>query len=223
MRPIGKVVLRGLVLGVILERGFKMPVTEREFVEILQQGHETPGVEFKGPGPRSDKQLFAKVVRAALAMANRRDGGQIIVGVREDGDQLVADGVNAADLPTWNHDDVTGAFSAYADPYVSASVQHLPYQGKTFVIITVAEFEQLPVLCKKDYPDVLRDGSCYTRRKGRIESSEIPNHAEMRDLLELATEKGLRRFFRTASRAEFGAVASLSDRDRYQAELVSFE
>lgn len=156
------------------------PVTEREFAEILQQGHETPGVEFKGPGLRSDKQLFAKVVRAALAMANRRGGGQIIVGVREDAGQLVADGITAADLSTWNHDDVTGALSAYADPYVSASVQPLPYQGKSFVIITVDEFEEVPVLCKKEYQAVLRDGACYVRRKGRIESSEVPNHAEMR-------------------------------------------
>ncbi len=200
-------------------------MTDREFAEILHQGHETPRVEFKGPGPRTDKQLFAKVTRAVLAMANRRGGGRIIVGVREDRSQLFPDGLSANDLAMWGHEDVSGALSAYADPYVSISVETVVHQGKQFVVITVDEFEETPVLCKKVYQGVLRDGACYVRRKGRIESSEIPNHAEMRDLLELATEKGVRRFLRTASRAglQLGAAAPPTDASRYDAELENFE
>ncbi len=200
-------------------------MTEREFADILQQGHETPGIEFKAPGPRSDKHLFARVVRAALAMANRRGGGQIIIGVREVAGSLVPEGVDSADLPTWNHEDVTGALSAYADPHVDASVQTATWQGKSFVTVTVAEFDELPVLCKKEYQGILRDGACYVRRKGHIESSEVPNHAEMRDLIELATEKGMRRFLRTASRSglQLDAAAPPNDQDRYQRELEDFE
>lgn len=200
-------------------------MTGREFAEILQQGHETPGVEFKGPGPRMDKALFAKVVKAALAMANRRGGGRIIIGVREDAGLLVPQGLSTTDLATWPHDDITGALSAYADPYVSVTIQTLAYQDKNFVILTVDEFEEMPVLCKKEFQGVLRDGACYVRRKGRIESSEVPNGAEMRDLIELATEKGVRRFLRTASRAglQLGTTAPPNDEERYKRERDNFE
>jgi len=48
---------------------------------------------------------------------------------------------------------------------------------------------------------VLREGACYVRRRGRIETSELPTHVEMRDLLELATEKGIRRFLKQVHKA----------------------
>lgn len=56
-------------------------VRDDQFVELLALGHEQQGVEFKGPGPRTDKYLQGKVLRAILGMANRRDGGHIIIGV----------------------------------------------------------------------------------------------------------------------------------------------
>lgn len=200
-------------------------VTERELAEIIQQGHETPSVEFKGPGPRTDRQLFARIARAALAMANRRGGGLIIIGVRDERQQVSPDGLSAGDLATWSYDDVAGMLSAYADPYVGIAIESVSYQGKDFVVISVEEFEETPVLCKKDYQGVLRGGACYVRRKGRTESSEIPNHGEMRDLLELATEKGVRRFLRTANRAglPLGNLSSHSDTSHYETELESFE
>lgn len=60
-------------------------MTNQEFASYLALNHELQGVEFKGPGPRSDKQLFAKVVRAVLGIANRRDGGLLIIGVDDKG------------------------------------------------------------------------------------------------------------------------------------------
>ena len=40
--------------------------------------HELPDVEFKGPGRRGDNPLLGRVIRAAMAMANRRGGGTVI-------------------------------------------------------------------------------------------------------------------------------------------------
>lgn len=73
----------------------------------------------------------------------------------------------------------------------------------------MCEFDEFPVLCKKQYVKqkggkrdvVLREGGCYVRRRGRIETSEIPTHVEMRDLRDLATEKGIRRFLSQVHRA----------------------
>ena len=56
-------------------------MTERELDAILAQGHETHGDEFKGPGKRTNSAFLAGVIRAMLGMANRRDGGHVILGI----------------------------------------------------------------------------------------------------------------------------------------------
>ena len=94
-------------------------MTDQEFAQILELGHETSGVEFKGPGPRTNRQLFASVVRAVLGMANRRDGGKVIIGVADNGGVLSPVGLNEDDLITWRYDDIADGIAAYADPSVS--------------------------------------------------------------------------------------------------------
>ncbi len=175
---------------------------QQTFKEILQFGHEVPGVEFKAPGRWDDKSLRASIVRAILAMGNRRGGGRVIIGVVEGSDkQLEPRGFEQSEISDWNHDGISGVVSGYADPYVDIKTDKFEFEGKFFLDILVNEFEEVPVLCKKDYQDVLRAGACYVRRRGKPESSEIPNQSEMRDLLSLATEKGLRRFIQLTYRA----------------------
>jgi hypothetical protein len=43
--------------------------------QLLLLGHESRSFEVKGPGELKDKAFCAKVARAAMAMANLRDGG----------------------------------------------------------------------------------------------------------------------------------------------------
>jgi predicted HTH transcriptional regulator len=197
-------------------------MTEEQFAQILALGHETAGVEFKGPGSRTLKALLAKVVRAVLGMANRRDGGRVIVGVEESGNALIPRGLESDDLATWEQESVTGALAAYADPYVEVHTEFLEYTGNKFVIIAVEEFREVPVLCKKAFEPTLRDGACYVRRRGRIETSEIPTQAEMRELLELATEKRLRSFLRQAQGVGLSVGAEASAADLFDAELGDF-
>jgi len=73
-------------------------MTDQEFAAILALGHETNGIEFKGPGSRSNRQLFAQVVRTALAMANRRAGGLIIIGVADSEGAVNAVGLGENDM-----------------------------------------------------------------------------------------------------------------------------
>ena len=54
-----------------------------EIAAFIAAGHEVRHVEFKGRGSTSDSEFVAKVARAAMAMANQRDGGYVIVGVDE--------------------------------------------------------------------------------------------------------------------------------------------
>jgi predicted HTH transcriptional regulator len=204
-------------------------VTEQDFAELLAPGHETNGVEFKGPGMRTDKSFLAKVVRAFLGMANRRDGGLVIIGVVESkSKQLEPVGLGDVQAASWlTYDDLSASVNEYASPNVSFDLEPLTYQEKEFVIVRVHEFDDIPVLCCKEFHETgktaptLRRGACYVRSRHKPETSEIPSEEEMRELLELATNKGVRRFVTRAQKAGlFPAIqappASPSDEELFR-------
>ena len=68
------------------------------------------------------------------------------------------------------------------------------------MIIHVEEFADVPILCKRSYDDVLREGACYVRSRRKPETSEIPTIADMRDLLDLAIDKGVAHYLDRARR-----------------------
>ncbi len=200
-------------------------MTDEEFVQLLALGRELSGLEFKGSGSRSERRLFAQVVRAVLGMANRRDGGTVVIGVQDDGSSLHPVGVDEPDLATWQYDGVADALAEYADPSVSFDLEFKTHDGRTYVVIEVAEFEDIPVLCKKAYGDVLRNGACYVRTRRKPETSEIPAQAEMRDLLDVAIDKGVQRFLSRAQTAGMISfiVAAPGDRERFDQQLGDFQ
>ena len=104
-------------------------------------------------------------------------------------------GLSESDLDTWTYDNMANQIARYADPSVSFELEPKAYNGNSYVVLEVEEFSDIPVLCKRAYDDVLRDGACYVRPRRKPETSEIPTQVDMRDLLQLATEKGLRWFF----------------------------
>lgn len=81
-------------------------MTDEEFAQVMNLAHELTGVEFKGPGPSNEKRLFAQVVKAVLGMANRRDGGRVIIGVEDNESALNPVGLSESHLATWHYDEV---------------------------------------------------------------------------------------------------------------------
>lgn len=143
-------------------------------------------------------------------MANKRDGGVVILGVDDDNRTLNPTGLSKGDLITWNHDDLADAVARYADPFLSFEEAVMRRGDLSFLVLSIQEFEEIPVLCKKDFPGVLRAGACYVRSRRKPETSEIPTQTEMRELLELATEKRLRRYIELSQIS--GSVSGSSDR-----------
>lgn len=200
-----------------------------EFAQVLNElvalKHELPGVECKPPGPGTDKKLQAWVIRAILGMANRRDGGLVIIGVEDSLTSLKPVGISAADLTSWErYDDLASSVAEYADPSINFEAEIHEYSGNKFVLIIVEEFEDFPVLCKKDYSAILRKGACYVRSRRKPETIEIPSQEDMRDLLDLATEKRLRKFVTLAKTAgiEIQGSEMQSDKDLFDAQLGDF-
>lgn len=191
-------------------------MTNDDFANLMALRHEVRGVEFKGPGSRSNRRLFVRVVKAMLGMANRRDGGIVIIGVNDSDSLLEPVGLKADELSSWRYDDVAAGIATYADPFVGFEMRCMVNEGKNYVVIEVEEFEEIPVLCKKDYQDILRDGGCYVRSRRKPETSEIPTHTDMRDLLELATEKAVRKYIAQAQRTGLIAPSSFQPDDSEQ-------
>lgn len=96
--------------------------------------------------------------------------------------------------------------SAHADPFVTFTAELHEKDSLRFVVFVVSEFESIPVLCRKVFhhplnpkaPILRGDGACYVRTRKKPETTEIASQTEMRDLLDLAIEKGVRRFIERA-------------------------
>lgn len=183
-------------------------MTDDELAQLIQQGHETPGVEFKGDGSFSDMTFRARVIRAMMAMANRRGGGVIVLGVRERPDRTLDPvGMAASEVPNWAHDALAGSASGYCEPSVSFRQFVLTFDEKQFLVLRVDEFSEAPIVCRKEYvlaadpaagrPEpkvVLRRGGFYVRSTSAPSSVQLAEHEDLRAVLDLAVEKGVRRW-----------------------------
>lgn len=182
-----------------------------EIEQVLRIGYELRGFEVKGPGDRGDNHFTARVIRAALGLGNLRDGGHIVIGIDDDDPASLAPGLSADQLVSWlAYDDVARKFGEYADPPINFAIEQRTLSvGVTVAVIHVHEFDDIPHICAKQFDPVLRKGAVYGRPRKVPETSEVGSSIEMRDLIELATEKALRRYVETAERA--GIALALTD------------
>ncbi len=205
-------------------------MTSDELRQLLELGHEQSGVEFKGAHPRNDRVFGAKIVRAALGMANRRNGGLIVLGIDELPSGLSPVGLSNADAATWRHDLLADLLAQHAEPPVNFTTEVVHLDGKLFVVIGVAEFLDVPVLCRRAFASsdgtvILREGACYVRPRRKPETTEVPTYADMRDLLHLAVQKNVRRFVEAASATGASTVFSseLSDAAQFANQRQELE
>jgi hypothetical protein len=194
-----------------------------EVEAVLAGGVELRGFEVKGAGPRTESHLFAKVTRAALGMGNRRDGGHVVIGISDGDLTAMLPGLDGDDLASWlSYDDVARKLAEYADPPLRFAIAALELSsGATVAVVEVVEFEDIPHLCKKSHEPVLRQGALYVRPRKVPETSEVASSVEMREVIDLATEKGIRDYVGIAERAGLAITSrptTASDSVRYQAE-----
>jgi len=193
-----------------------------EYRTIVYAGKEDRNREYKQSFPWERKrhgETMAKIARTILAMSNLRDGGHIVVGV-EDGTPCLPKGVQAKHLSTFSHDKVADFVRSYADPHVNFSLDIVTLDEMNFVVVAVSGFDEFPVICKSSYENILAEGAVYIRpRSGRPRSARITSYAEMRELLDLATEKGVRRFLEMEARV---GILGPTDAEKFEQQLVDF-
>ncbi len=149
-------------------------------VLALASGVETRSSEFKESQPFD--VLKWKIVKSAMAMANLRDGGRIIIGGSErDGATLRLEGVKTEHDADYDNDTIINLVNTHARPPVDLLVRRIAYDGKQFVAIEVRQFSRTPVFCSKPTPSgtpekqQLREGDVYVRSNERISTTRAVN------------------------------------------------
>jgi hypothetical protein len=150
--------------------------------------------------PWNNPNTKAKITKAILAMSNLRDGGYLILGFDQDNNTFKPTGMNEADISTFNYDNVKSYVSEFADPYVEFYMEVVVDEknGKKFLAFSINEFDQIPVICKRDGSEHLEKGAMYTRSRRMPESVKVPTNAEMREIIDMAVEKGIRKYIETS-------------------------
>jgi predicted HTH transcriptional regulator len=175
-----------------------------ELDRIIAGRRETLAVELKRRMSWLDPVTKGKVLKAVLALSNLRDGGVLLFGLdRSGGDDYQLNGLTVEDAAQYTTDDVAAFVNAYADPNINLTVEKRVLDGHNIVAIVVREFAETPVVCVRDYvvegKPVVRRGRMYCRSRRMIESAEVQEVEDLRAILDLATEKGLHRYFQLRS------------------------
>ena len=177
--------------------------TRPELEELLAVGSESRSFEVKGPASLGDKPFVARVARAAMALGNLQDGGVLCLGINDSTIAAMQPGLDPVQFAAWSdNDDVSDALARYSDPPVAFTLRPIELSnGARVVVLDIREFDVSPHICARDYPEVLQQGRVYVRPRGKPESVPVPSALAMRELLDLATTKAVRRFVAQAAAA----------------------
>jgi predicted HTH transcriptional regulator len=159
---------------------------------LIFHGREERNLEYKSSMNWKDIATKAKITKAAMAMSNISDGGYIVIGVTKNGEAYEPDGIQELHLDSFKQDDVMTWVNKYADPYVELTVVYAERDNKNFIIIDIMEFDQLPIVCKKPGQN-LKSGDIFTRSRRKYETALVSSQTEIREILELAVDKQIRR------------------------------
>lgn len=122
-----------------------------EILNYILRGSEGTDLEYKDSmnWDRDDTKL--KVICAMLALSNNKDGGVIVIGVKQDlNKSFNPSGTNDENFNSFNYDDVARVVQIYSDPIIEfnllADIAKINEQEKKFVVIQVSESKE-PTIC----------------------------------------------------------------------------
>ena len=113
---------------------------------LIAAGRESLNLEYKQSVPWDD--LRVNLIRTVLGMTNTRGGGAIVVGVAERDGAFHPDGMSGEHIASFpSEEDLRAAINGFAEPLVEPLLDEREHDGKRFLVITIPEFDQEPVLC----------------------------------------------------------------------------
>ena len=173
-----------------------LPQTPKELIRFIEAAGESDDVDAKGPVKWDGNDESAALTKDILAFANSPEGGVIVVGKAEPSPgkfELV--GLTHEQASTFETTKVATWVNNHCSPPVSLVCHHLEHENSTFVIITVNEFRDVPIICTKSNQKIddpkkhlLREGTIYVRT-ANAESAPLRSSDDLRTLVGIATKK----------------------------------
>ncbi len=167
-------------------------ISEAHLRELLAQRSERKNLDYKESLNWNTAASDGKceLVKDILALLNTQDGGHIVFGVRNDTFEFV--GLSEDDFASFDPTKLNDFLQRYTDPAASCDVQKLSVDGLRSVVITVPEFRDVPIICKRDANSssdssklILKAGGLYIRTD-KATSVLVPSAETMRDLMNRA-------------------------------------
>lgn len=160
--------------------------TNDQILDLIYHGQEERNLEYKQSVNWGDNEIKAKITKSIIAMSNLADGGDIVIGVQNNGTPA---GMNDADLQSFDHDSVKRHVNRHAVPFADFSLRKVSDKGKDFVVLQVVGFLLTPLICARGWGNELHKGVIYIRSKRMPESTAISDEGDLRELLDLAVDK----------------------------------
>jgi hypothetical protein len=175
------------------------PRSSPELVRYIEGAGEIQNVDAKGPMSWDGHESSAGLTKDILALANTRDGGVIVIGKSEPTPGKFAyDGLTADQADSFEVTKVASWVNSRCAPPVKIGVYRQEYQGREFVIITVSDFDDVPVICTRTFDRsadggkraerLLTAGAIYVRT-ANVASAPLSSAEDVRALFGLATVK----------------------------------
>jgi len=180
-------------------------ISEEQFQQLIEAGYESRNLEFRDCFLWHDDNRYMRerLVRSILGLANTQDGGHIILGIAENPDKsLRYEGCPEEVISSFVFDSVKGVVDGFGDHGVDFDMAVGKHGTGQFLVIQVSEFEEFPVICKKDGQigsDGKRQlvrGSVYVRTMQGQPATDVVMEKEMRNIIERAIDKGRRKLER---------------------------
>ncbi len=188
-----------------------------EILDYVNHGREERNLEFKERLDWANRRHQEKLIKCVLGMSNIRNGGVLVIGVRDDGTVV---GLNQDEARAYRQDGLCAVIDQFASPYaeVTVTVGHDGNPDRWFVVVQIREFEEMPVICRRDGQELV-EGTIYTRSRRIHETAAIRREAEMREILDMAVEKRIRAFGRQAEAAGLSVSRAPRDRDLFDSQV----
>ncbi len=203
--------------------------TEDKIQEILQGNAEGLNTEFKSSFDFAENTwMREKLIRSIFAMSNVRDGGNIVVGIKEKEDKtLDYSGVENEHLPSFNGEDLKSKVESFSSSPVNYEIGVGTYRGKNYIVISVAEFTLNPCICRRNgehKEKILEEGAIYVRTlKDKPSSVRLSNPVDVQDFIERVADKQIAHQHRRGWRHESENLVIKSDKSLFEKERKGFE
>lgn len=181
---------------------------------------ELSQIEFKRNADFQSLQY--RIAKTAMAMANLRDGGMIIVGVAQNDERhFVIEGIDTTNEASFVQETVYEFVNRYASPPVELRVLPIEYDTKRFIIIDIQPFERTPVVCKRNTPDTtsandrMRAGDFFVRTGSPVSTQRVQSEAMMHEVLEFAVIRRVAEM----QRIQRAVMATTATQNAFDAEV----